>query len=56
MRKGKGTENRIALVGMCDEIYVREDKGTENRIAPFTSNISISVERCVDDSLLKKAF
>jgi len=23
----KGTGNRIALVGMYDEIYVREDKG-----------------------------
>jgi len=27
MREGKGTGNQIVPVGICDEIYVREDKG-----------------------------
>jgi len=54
MRDDNDIENRIASVGVYDEIYVRESKGI--RCPSVTSDVSFSVDLCIDDSLLKKTF
>jgi len=54
MRDEKGTGNMIAPFGIYDEIYVRKARVSD--CPSVTSDVSFSVDLCIDDSLLKKTF
>jgi len=44
----------LPAIGMYNAIYVRESKGI--KCPSVTSDVSFSVDLCIDDSLLKKTF